>query len=145
MIRIYEKKQHRTLLAESTKYQILHEFESAILKIKTNQKEIIIGDFYGDPQDASISEDETFCVIVGKGIIIYYLRDPFEEFKYNLRSTQIKEIFRKKEDVYWFAKVEIVTSNMIKLVSESMDENNNGTYMLNLDPYRFEKLSESKL
>ena len=58
------------VLTESKNYIVFYEFESVILKIKKSKKEILIGDFYGEPQMALISEKEDFYAMCGCGIII---------------------------------------------------------------------------
>ena len=75
-------------LAESRNYIITSEYETVNLEIKNRNQTIIIGDFYGDPCVALISEDETFCLVGGEGIIIYYL---FSEYQRNVSSKQWKE------------------------------------------------------
>ena len=66
-------------MAESNNYLILNEYEKVFLKLKATSQLILIGEFYGDPDVALISDDETYCAVGGEGVIIYYLRDPFEE------------------------------------------------------------------
>ncbi len=51
------------ILTESEHYRIYNEYENVIMEIKKSHKKIQIGDFYGDPQMAIISEDEKVCVM----------------------------------------------------------------------------------
>ncbi len=67
-------------LAESKRYIIFNEYEQVFLQVKLTSKLIRIGEFYGDPDIAIISNNELFCVVGGEGIIIYYLKEPFEEY-----------------------------------------------------------------
>ena len=86
-------------LAESINYIITSEYETVNLEIKNRNQTIIIGDFYGDPCVALISEDETFCLVGGEGIIIYYLQDPFSEYQRNVSSKQWKEWGRDENTI----------------------------------------------
>ena len=61
------------LLAESEHYMVYGEYENVMMIIKASQKKILIGDFYVNPQGAVIAEDETYCIMWGWGVIIYYL------------------------------------------------------------------------
>lgn len=86
------------LLAESKHYIVYSEYETVILQIKESQRKIQIGDFYGDPQMAVISEDETFCVMCGCGVILYYLREPLKNMNitYKQNSGKNGDEMRKK-------------------------------------------------
>lgn len=48
--------------------------------IQATEKVVIIGDIYGDVDIALISPDEKYCVMAGCGIIVYYLKEPFENY-----------------------------------------------------------------
>ena len=82
-------------MAESNNYLILNEYEKVFLKLKATSQLILIGEFYGDPDVALISDDETYCAVGGEGVIIYYLRDPFEEFSTNHKSSNQWKIWGK--------------------------------------------------
>lgn len=105
------------LLAESKHYIVYHEYESVIMEIKGTNREIQIGDFYGDPQMAIISDDEKFCVICGCGLIIYYLREPFREYKYDMLSEQWKE-WGRDEKVVWIESIKLVSGEIVEAVTE---------------------------
>ena len=75
------------LLCENEFYTITSEYEVTILFDKTTENSTVIGDHYGDPQAAIISEDNKFCVSVGCGAIIYYLKPPFDDYK-NVKNSQ---------------------------------------------------------
>ena len=68
------------VLAQSNKYIISYEYETVFLKFIDKDRKIIIGDFYGDPKTAFISSDESYCVIGGRGLIVYFLNEPFIEY-----------------------------------------------------------------
>ena len=52
-------------IAESNNYLILNEYEKVFLKLKATSQLILIGEFYGDPDVALISDDETYCAVGG--------------------------------------------------------------------------------
>lgn len=101
------------ILAESEHFTVLNEYESVYLDFKNRNKQICIGDFYGDPQAARISNNERFCVMVGCGIIIYYFYGPFEEYAYNTSSQQWKELFREKNQVLYSKMKNLKNINII--------------------------------
>ena len=105
------------ILAESKHYIVYSEYENVTLEIKSSQRRIQIGDFYGDPQMAVISEDETFCVMCGCGVIIYYLVEPFREYEYHVQTTQWKE-WGRDEIVVWIESIESIHGKTVELLSE---------------------------
>lgn len=83
--------------AESKKFRIESYYETVILINKINGVEVDIGDFYGDVECAIIDRNEKFCVMGGCGLIIYFLKEPFETYFYNNITTQYKEFWRSGE------------------------------------------------
>ena len=106
------------VLTESKNYIVFYEFESVILKIKKSKKEILIGDFYGEPQMALISEKEDFCAMCGCGIIIYYLQAPFMEYEYHKQTKQWKEWGRNNETI-WIESIKYIYGSMLEIETES--------------------------
>lgn len=121
------------VLAESKNFLITNEYEKVFLNSKNNNRKIYIGDFYGDPQAAVISSDERFCVMVGCGLIIYYIEEPFEEFSYNTSTSQWKELFRQRGKEWWIEDVEILNDSTIMFSVEEVDVENGGRYKMILD------------
>lgn len=118
------------ILTESEHYIVYNEYENVIMEIKESHKKIQIGDFYGDPQMAIISPDEKACVMCGCGIIIYYLKEPFKEYKYHIKTEQWWEWGRNdKEEDIWVERVSWIDSKIIEIVAESGER-----YQLNIFP-----------
>ena len=109
-------------IAESTKYAIFSEYESVILLIKENGKKVIIGDFYDEVQKAVISQDENYCVMVGYGVIVYFLKEPFTAYNYSSKTKQWKEWYRKRGDNTWIIDVNCL-GNSIELIMEDGSKN----------------------
>lgn len=107
-----------SILAESRNYILTNSYEQVFLTIKNTSKKIYIGDFYGDPQDAMISPSEDICIIVGYGIIIYKLEEPFEEYEYNKSSGQWNEHFRENNNEIFFDSIEIVDDYYASVIPE---------------------------
>lgn len=123
----------KKLLVESCTYKILHEYETVYLLFKDTGETVIIGDFYGDPETAVISNDQSYCVVGGCGIIIYYLKEPFYEFKYNNNCKQWKEVFRNPNDVWWIEDIsEGSNSRIVKFTVNSNDEIRDGIYEMDV-------------
>ena len=107
-------------MAESNNYLILNEYEKVFLKLKATSQLILIGEFYGDPDVALISDDETYCAVGGEGVIIYYLRDPFEEFSTNHKSLNQWKIWGRgtNEETMWVSEIDQIDSKHIRVELE---------------------------
>lgn len=105
------------LLAESKHYMVYSEYESVTMLIKATKKELLIGDFYGDPQGAIIAEDETYCIMWGCGVIIYYLAEPFKEYEYDIKTKQWNEWGRDKP-IVWIENIESINDETIRLMTD---------------------------
>ena len=81
-------------LAESEHFIIESEYETVFLSDKSNGQRTVIGDFYGDAEGAIIDRNEEFAVVFGCGVIVYYLTEPFEEYRYDTVCAQWKEFGR---------------------------------------------------
>ncbi|MBR5667560.1 MAG: hypothetical protein IKW95_07735 [Lachnospiraceae bacterium] len=112
-------KKDTVILAESSHFAILKEYERASLCTKQDFKPVAcVGDFYGDPQDAYIDPKEKFCITVGCGIILYYLREPFESYAYDKTSLQWIETGREG-DALWCDRIETVTDTFFIITLEN--------------------------
>lgn len=91
----------RRILAQSNNFVIHHEYETVYLTFRnSNAQDVVIGDFYGDPNTAFIDDDENYCAVGGCGLIIYYLNKPFAPYQYDKKSKQWVELFRQREDLF---------------------------------------------
>lgn len=59
------------ILDETDKYMIGHIFEEAYLIEKSNGKEIVLGEFYGDPTAALISKKNEWAIVAGEHLAIW--------------------------------------------------------------------------
>ena len=124
--------EHKITLAECKHYAVISEFEAVYLVDKIRHTEILIGDFYGDPAGAIIDLKERFVVMYGCGLIIYFLRPPYEEYTYDTKTTQWYEIGRY-EPVMWIENVLQINDDEIKVIFE-----NEETKIISLDDkFRF--------
>ncbi|OBV41122.1 hypothetical protein [Janthinobacterium psychrotolerans] len=57
------------ILAQSGRYRIEHEYESASVVVPGGAR-MVIGAFYGDPAAALIDADERWCAVAGEGLIV---------------------------------------------------------------------------
>ncbi|MDE7058383.1 MAG: hypothetical protein K2P03_06670 [Lachnospiraceae bacterium] len=96
-------------LVESVHYEIYKEYEIVFLKIKSSDKRIPIGDFYGDVEKVIISPTEKYCIMAGCGVIIYQLKEPYVPYEYEKTTNQWKEWYR--DGRVWI--VDIVLQNDI--------------------------------
>jgi hypothetical protein len=111
------------VLAESDNFQVYNEYERVFLNIKQISKVVYIGDFYGDPQVALISENEKYCVMGGAGIIIYYFSEPYEEYSYTVQSTQWKEWGRESpQNTKWANNIFFIDGEHVGVETEDMEQ-----------------------
>ncbi|GAB3833779.1 hypothetical protein [Hymenobacter jeollabukensis] len=132
----------RHRLAESPRYLIYHTHETAHLYIKGSRRaDVVIGGFCGDPQTACIAPDESYCVVAGSGLVLYFLQAPFADYAYGQTSANWREWGRTPTDIYW---IEAVYSpepaTAIRFVVDPLDEVRQGVYELNTADFTVEKL-----
>lgn len=108
------------LLASSDNYELMNEYESVYLFDKnTKKKGLLVADFYGDPTDAIISIDEKYCVVVGCGVVVYFLNKPYEQYEYSVNTEQWKEWGRSnRKKLIWVDSVKQKTERVIEIQTE---------------------------
>ena len=104
-------------LAQSAHYEIDSEYESVFLTVRQTGRRVLIGDFYGDVEKAVISPDESYCAMVGCGVIVYDLREPFTPYAYHTPSDQWKEFDR--DGKLWYTDVTIVKGRTLSVTPEN--------------------------
>ncbi len=111
------------IITESENYSIEYEYEKVYLKIKKTSRIILIGEFYGDPDVAVISDDEKFCAVGGEGLIIYYIKEPFEEYRTDIeKSKQWTKYGRStNKETIWINEITQIDSEHIRIGLESAE------------------------
>jgi hypothetical protein len=117
-------------LIQSKKYRIAHEYEVVFLN-RSHGPEVIIGDFYGDPSCAVISPCETWCAIGGTGLIIDFVREPFEPYCYDHLTDQWVEFGRDKDDLWWIESLTAVSGAELVFTTDT-NGNRPGTYSFDI-------------
>jgi hypothetical protein len=105
-------------LAHSANYEVSHEYETVWLARQEAQL-AVVGDFYGDPSVAIIDSDEKWCAIGGSGLIVYFLEEPFDEYKYDEQSAQYFEVSRKGDDTWWVKSIHQTGPSAIQVLLET--------------------------
>ena len=121
----------KRILTRSENYRITSEYEVVWLE-GIAHKPIVIGDFYGDPEMAIIDWNERWCIIAGSGLVIYYLKQPFEAYQYNYITEQWDECFRSPNNQWLIETVYQVGDNQVRFVVDTNDKKA-GVYELELD------------
>lgn len=111
------------IMAESDKFVVWNEYEKVFLKRKETSQIILIGEFYGDPDVALISADETYCAVGGEGLIIYYLTPPFEEFSTGRKGTKQWKTWGRntKEETMWVSDITPIDNKFISVKLEDSE------------------------
>ena len=103
-------------IAESEHYIVKGDYESSNLYRKSDGKRVAgIGHFYGDPEAGIIDKNEKFCVVVGCGVIVYRIKEPFQEYDYDKESEQWYEFGRGPENIYWVDEVQQIGDTTVEL------------------------------
>jgi hypothetical protein len=125
----------RHILAESPRYLVYHLYETAYLHFKgAARTDIAIGCFYGDPQTGYMAPDETYCVLGGCGLLLYYLREPFDDYNHHPTSANWWEWGQEADNIYWIESIyspDDPTAE-IRFVVDPYDEARGGVYQLDL-------------
>jgi len=104
-------------IAESEHYIIRGEYESSDLYRKSDGKKVVgVGHFYGDPVAGIIDKNEKFCVVVGCGVIVYRIKEPFQEYDYNKETEQWYEFGRGPEDYDYIDEVRQIDDTTVELI-----------------------------
>ncbi|BDD10836.1 hypothetical protein FUAX_32680 [Fulvitalea axinellae] len=123
-------------LAKSKNIIIESEYETVELSFIKNygfkKKSVTIGDFYGDPECAIISKDETYCVVGGCGLIVYWIKNPLEEFEYDKRTKQFQEYFRKPNDIWWITSIQQLKGHIVKFEVNSSETEEKESFEMNV-------------
>lgn len=105
-------------LCETEHYWVEAHDESVVLSGPGVPDNLIIGDFYGNPREAMIDAEERWCVMVGCGLIVYRLGDPWTPYRYSRppdgqvpmslihRGEQWWEYGREREDAVWLDSID---------------------------------------
>lgn len=125
------------LLAKNAHYTIQSEFETVFLLHPAGQT--VIGDFYGDPTAAIIDRRERWCALAGCGLILYYLKEPFEPYEYNCSTRQWVEFHRTPPDEWWIESVRQEGENMVQFVVDPGSKEA-GAYLLDTEKLRIQKI-----
>lgn len=127
----------RELIAQSENYKIYCAYEEAQLESSTINGHVVVGDFYGHVECACIDTQERWCVTGGNGLVIYQLKAPFEEYRYDHQTEQWKELWRLDKD--WYPEVIYqIEENVVRLVIDVYSEAK-GVYDLNVDTLELKK------
>lgn len=107
------------ILAESENYKIVGEYECVSLIFKNSDREVLIGNFYGDPAGAFIDANEKYCVMYGCGVIVYFINKPFEQYRYCSDTKQWIEYGRENKNILWVENARQVDDKSFIIVSEN--------------------------
>lgn len=135
--------QQRQVLAESEHYRVSYEHEVVFLTRKLQPPsgaDVIIGDFYGDPSAAIIDAKERFVMVAGQGLIIYYLTEPFEPYRYGAKTNQWIGLLREPPDSWWIESL-IQQDEDTFLFEVDAHSDRSGTYKLIFPRLKIEKVS----
>ncbi len=116
----YVMHQAKTHLAQSAHYEISHEYEVVYLT-RDGHSPVVIGDFYGDPQEAIIDREEKWCAVGGHGLIVYFLEEPYDGYCDDRNSSQYVEIGREKNSEWWVRSIQQIGAHEIQVRLESGD------------------------
>ena len=95
------------------------------------------------PIGALIDRHEQWCIMYGAGIIVYFLRPPFQEYSYHQSTPQWVEYHRYRDDLWFIDNAQQLNSNQVIFTA---DPNSNvaGLYMLDIQHLKINPLEKIK-
>jgi hypothetical protein len=130
---------------QSQNYSLLMSYETVLLERPEVSEPLVIGYFYGNMDDAVIDPEERWCVMVGRGVIVYRLGPPWDPYTGSgLPSPEIPDrysIFRSSEDVAQWWECASGASPYLRFSTVEYVDGNDRTE--GEGPTRFEILAES--
>ena len=124
-----EPREH--MLTRSKLYTVSHEYETVLLD-RPGGARVVIGDFYGDPETAIIDWNEKWAIIVGCGIVLYRLQEPFVPYEYDKTTDQWWEANRAPPNEWWIEHVYQVNDGAVRFVVDP-ESANAGVYELDVE------------
>jgi hypothetical protein len=119
------------MLTRSKLYTVSHDYEIVLLD-RPGGARVVIGDFYGDPETAIIDWNEKWAIIVGCGMVLYRLREPFVPYEHQKATDQWWEAYRSPPNVWWIEHVYQVNDGAVRFVVDP-ESTNAGVYELDVE------------
>jgi hypothetical protein len=111
------------LLARSRNFTVRGCYELVILQGRELRRAITIGDFYSNPSAAALNGDESWCVMVGYGLVGYRLSPPWREYEYGYGSVDANdqwwEFGRDPHNELWLTSVRGLDGSRFVATTES--------------------------
>ena len=77
--------------------------------------------------------------MVGCGMIIYFLKEPFKKFAIDKSTEQWKELFREYGKEWWIDEVQVIGNSTILFTVEKETSENGEKYELDVSTLRIQK------
>ncbi|MDM8162235.1 hypothetical protein QUH73_20645 [Labilibaculum sp. K2S] len=120
-----------TVLFETKKLIIEHEFENAYLIEKSSGKELLFDDFHGDPKCGLISKKNDWAIIAGEHLTIW------RADKRN--NKQVERI--ENEELKWIHDVRLKSENIVEILTDPWSEKS-AIWELDIETLEFIKIRE---
>lgn len=120
-----------TVLFETNKLIIEHEFENAYLIEKSSGKELLFDDFHGDPTCGLISKKNDWAIMAGEHLTIW------RADKRN--NKQVERI--ENEELKWIHDVRLKSENIVEILTDPWSEKS-AIWELDIETLEFIKIRE---
>jgi len=110
------------MLARSTDYALTGGWEVALLERRGSDDSLCVDDHYGNVTCGVIAPDQSWCATGGCGVIVYYLRPPWEPYDYDRQTNQWFELERDPDSFLSVTDMEMLDDDHIKLTVQAADE-----------------------
>ncbi len=120
-----------SILFETDKLRIEHEFENAYLIEKPSDKELMFDNFYGDPTCGLISLNNDWAVIAGEHLTIWRAK----------KRKKVKRI--EHNELRWIHDIKLKSENVINILTEPWN-GKSAIWELEIDSLHFLKLRDFK-
>ena len=114
----------RAVLAASDSYKLFFRYESATLEGGDFTNPLVVGEFYYPVQCGCIDYHEKWVVTGCHGIIIYYLKEPFEPHSLEEESKQWKTLWYPDKSINMYPEAIVqIDDDTVRILIDVNSEN----------------------
>jgi hypothetical protein len=115
-------------LHETDRFILAYVFEAAYLIDKKSEKEMYLGDFYGDPTCGLISEDNNWCIVGGATLSIW--------------KVEGNVLTIKDDNLYWACKIRQTAPYEVQLLIDASWSDKGSVWSFNINTSERHKLKD---
>ncbi|QSP93326.1 hypothetical protein LPB19_08755 [Marinobacter salinisoli] len=122
----------KAVLAGSDSYKLCFRYESATLEGGQFEKPLVVAEFPFPLECGCIDFHEKWVVTGGQGIVIYYLKPPFEPHRLAEESLQWKTLWYPNKSLNMFPEAIVQVDDETVRILIDVNSENAGVYDVNV-------------